>query len=315
MGKHRLTVYIEVLNEKANTCNKFALCKACIDKVSREYAYSNKIVNTKKCVKSHLSKCENFFAMYGGEKGSEILQDTDSETTKARIFSSNKRSRTVFENDNFNRQSSEVCEDECDSDNESVMSFNSNATSNTNTTSTTLSSKMTITGPLDNFTVRKLSTNQERKWWYLVLKATISNGWSFRWVENKDSQEMFYFLNPTLKLPNWKRLEGKILENASKDIIKSIEKKAQADLIGVTLTIDGWTNVVNQNLIGSVLITSKGEVLVWKAYDISTERSRTEEVKEKIESLTKDVQDAGIKVAAVVTDSASQYASARYVIY
>ena len=122
---------------------------------------------------------------------------------------------------------------------------------------------------------------------------------------------MFYFLNPTLRLSHRKQLGGQILKDASKDIIKSIKKKAQADVIGVTLTMDGWTNVVNQNLIGSVLITSKGEVLVWKAYDISTERNRTEEVKEKIESLTKDVQDAGIKVAAIVTDSASQYASAR----
>jgi hypothetical protein len=278
MGKHRLTVYIEVLNEKANTCNKFALCKACIDKVSREYAYSNKIVNTKKCVKSHLLRCENFMALYGEEKGLEILQDTDSETTKAKtkVSLSKKRSRTIFENDdNFKEQSSNG---EDDSDNESIMTFNSNSTSNTNSTSTTLSSK---TGPLDKFAVRKLTTNQERKWWYLVLKATISNGWSFRWVENEDSQEMFNFLNPTLRLPHRKRLGGQILKDASKDIIKSIEKKAKADSIGVTLTIDGWTNVVNQNLIGSVLITSKGEVLVWKAYDISTERSRTRRSKRK----------------------------------
>ena len=156
MGKHRLTVYIEVLDEKANTCNKFALCKACINKVSREYAYSNKIVNTKKCVKSHLSRCENFFSTYGDEKGLEILHDTDSETTKAnaKASSSKKRSRAIFENDNnFNDQ---LNEDECGSDNESVMTFNSNttsntnATSNTNTTSTTSSSK---TGPLDNYAV------------------------------------------------------------------------------------------------------------------------------------------------------------------
>ena len=45
MGKHRLTVYVEVLNEKANTCNKYALCKACIDKVSHEYAYTVKGFN------------------------------------------------------------------------------------------------------------------------------------------------------------------------------------------------------------------------------------------------------------------------------
>ncbi|CAG8684680.1 5794_t:CDS:1 [Funneliformis caledonium] len=160
MKKHRLTIYIQVLNEKANTCNKFALCKACIDKVSREYAYSNKIVNTKKCVKSHLSKCENFFAIYGEEKGLEILQDTDSETTKAQNISSKKRNRTFFINDNFIIK---LSEDECDSDNESVMIFNSNTTSSTYTSNTTLSNKMGIAGLLDNFAIRKLSINQERK--------------------------------------------------------------------------------------------------------------------------------------------------------
>ncbi|RGB26717.1 hypothetical protein C1646_770082 [Rhizophagus diaphanus] len=210
--------------------------------------------------------------MYGKKKGLEIIQDTDSETTKVntRIFSGKKCSRTIFEDENyFNNQSSE---DEYDSNNESVMTFNSNTTSNTNTTftsSTTLSNKTGITGPLDNFAVRKLFTNQEQKWW------------------------------------TWE----KILKDASEDIIKSIETKAKADLVSVMLTIDSWTNVINQNLLDSILITSKGEVLVWKAYDINTERSRIAEVKEKIESLTKNVQDAGIKVAAIVTDSALQYAS------
>lgn len=120
--------------------------------------------------------------MYSKEKGLEIIQNTDSKTTKAnaKIFSGKKRSRTIFKDENyFNNQSSE---DEYDSDNESVMTFNSNATSNTNTTfitSTTLSSKIEITGPLDNFAVCKLSTNQKWKWQYLVLKATISNRWNF----------------------------------------------------------------------------------------------------------------------------------------
>jgi hypothetical protein len=164
---------------------------------------------------------------------------------------------------------------------------------------------------MDKFAIRKLSKSEERKWWYVVLKATISNGWSFRWVENKDSQEMFTILIPNLKLPTRKRLSGKILTNASLDITQSIEKKAKEDSIGATLTLDGWTNVVNQNLLGSVLITSSGEVLVWKAEDISTDRSRKEEVQAKIEELTKSVKDAGIKISAVVTDSAAQYASAR----
>jgi hypothetical protein len=98
MGKHRLTVYIEVLNEMANTCNKYAICRACKTKVSREFAYANKIVNTKKCVKQHLRKCENFFAIQGKGNGEEILNNTDSETTKERQRANltNKKKRRKF---------------------------------------------------------------------------------------------------------------------------------------------------------------------------------------------------------------------------
>jgi hypothetical protein len=98
MGKHRLTVYIEVLNEMANTCNKYAICRACKTKVSCEFAYANKIVNTKKCVKQHLRKCENFFAIQGKENGEEILNNTDSETTKERQWANltNKKKRRKF---------------------------------------------------------------------------------------------------------------------------------------------------------------------------------------------------------------------------
>ena len=105
-----MTEYVLVL--KANSCNKFAICKACKTQVSYDFAYHNKIVNTKKCVKQHLWFCENF-------------------------------------------------------------------------------------------------------------------------------------------LPN----TGE----------KLIENKARSDEIGVSLILDGWVNVVNQNLLGSVLVTSKGEVLVWRA--------------------------------------------------
>ncbi|CAG8790709.1 5693_t:CDS:2, partial [Dentiscutata erythropus] len=52
MEKHRLTIYIELLNEKANSYNKFALCK---------------------------SYCENFFAIYGEEAEQDILDNTDIE--------------------------------------------------------------------------------------------------------------------------------------------------------------------------------------------------------------------------------------------
>ncbi|KAF0524717.1 hypothetical protein F8M41_014981 [Gigaspora margarita] len=54
--------------------------------------------------------------------------------------------------------------------------------------------------------------------------------------------------------------------------------KLQNDLVGPTLTFNGWTNIVNQNIKESVFISSKGEVLIWKGIDISSERERYKEM-------------------------------------
>ncbi len=75
--------------------------------------------------------------------------------------------------------------------------------------------------------------------------------------------------------------------------------------------MDSWTNVVNQNIMGSILITNSGEVLVWHTMDISGERSRTAEVKAKINSITKSGLNENIKISAIVTDSHSSYTAAR----
>lgn len=149
------------------------------------------------------------------------------------------------------------------------------------------------------------------RFYYLLLKATISNGWSFRWVDNPDSITLFKFINPQINLPKRRMLGGKILENASNQLVQEIQDKAQNDTHGVTITLDGWTNVVNQNILGSVLITSSGEVLVWQAKDISGERSRTSEVKEKLVEIINSVKEKNIKISAVVTDSHASYAAAR----
>ena len=81
----------------------------------------------------------------------------------------------------------------------------------------------------------------------------------------------------------------------------------------VTLTFDGWTNVKNEQLLGTVLITSEGRPFVWRAVDISSERENYTNVMEKTELMLSELKDKGIIVCAVVTDSASAYAAARYV--
>jgi hypothetical protein len=61
-----------------------------------------------------------------------------------------------------------------------------------------------------------------------------------------------------------------------------------------------------------LFITSSGEILIWKASDISSERERMIEIIPKIEDLIKDARDnLGAKVIAIISDSAAAYAGAR----
>jgi hypothetical protein len=175
-------------------------------------------------------------------------------------------------------------------------------------------------GPLDFFVTRPLATrkltkNEQILFEKLMIRATVSAGFPLRWVENKEIQELFHFLNPGLKLPGRISLGGRILNDESKTLEVEMTKKLKEDSVGVTLAFDGWTNVLNQNILGSVFITLKGEVIIWKAVDVSDELERWKEVVEKTEIMFKEIDNMGVNLISVVTDSAPSYAAARYVLF
>ena len=91
-----------------------------------------------------------------------------------------------------------------------------------------------------------------------------------------------------------------------------METAIKEDPVGVTLTFDGWTNVKNEQLLGTVLLASNGKPYVWKAVDISSERENYTAVIEKTEAMLTELRNKEITVCAIVTDSASAYAAARY---
>ncbi len=55
---------------------------------------------------------------------------------------------------------------------------------------------------MDNYIVRPLSTNDQKKFNILLLRLTISCGWALSWVNKPEAKELFHFLNPSLKLPD-----------------------------------------------------------------------------------------------------------------
>ncbi|CAG8835635.1 12780_t:CDS:2, partial [Racocetra persica] len=163
---------------------------------------------------------------------------------------------------------------------------------------------------MDRYLLRPLSEDQQKHFKQLLLKATVLCGLAFFWVENPEIKALFEFLYPPVKLPSRKKLCGQILAEYAQNITKSIKEIAQSDKNGVTLTYDGWKNIKKESIFGSVLIISKGKILVWSAEDISNERTKWPDVQRRTENMLDDLKKKEIKVIAVVTDCASEYEAA-----
>jgi hypothetical protein len=145
-----------------------------------------------------------------------------------------------------------------------------------------------------------------------LLRVTVLNGFPFQWIENQATLELFEFLNPNLILPGRKVLLNRILNDETESLDLLRDEKLNSDKTGIALVFDRWKNILNQHIFGALFITSSGEILIWKASDISSERERMIEIIPKIEDLIKDARDnLGAKVIAIISDSAAAYAGAR----
>ncbi|CAG8824664.1 21091_t:CDS:2, partial [Gigaspora rosea] len=175
---------------------------------------------------------------------------------------------------------------------QNIINMATSTSKKLSTTSTHSSSSLFVSNnflkkqtTLSQYIGRPLNASEVPKFERLVLRAIISTGVAFRWIENPEVRELFQFIAPYLKLPDQRSLGNRILMNATNEVQKTIKDLACDDKIGVTIAFDGWRNVVNQELMGIVFITSSGETLIWGAEDISIERQRKEEVIFRIRNL------------------------------
>ncbi|CAG8483559.1 18804_t:CDS:2 [Racocetra fulgida] len=114
-------------------------------------------------------------------------------------------------------------------------------------------------------------------------------------IENPEFKALFSFIFPHLKLPDQKMLSNYILISATNEVQTTIKELACQDKIGITIAFDGWRNVVNQELMDIVFITSSGETLIWRADDINIERQRQEEVIARIHMLFEETKELNIR--------------------
>jgi hypothetical protein len=140
----------------------------------------------------------------------------------------------------------------------------------------------------------------------------ISNGLPFSFAKNPETCELFKFCVLAIKLPIAKKLSGSILTNVSENLVKKNINIAQKDLHGVTAAFDGWVNVRSEHLFGVMFITSEGKTITWGAKDISSNRSKTQDVVYYIKDIMEQADKYNIKINCFVSDSAGEYAAARY---
>ena len=200
----------------------------------------------------------------------------------------------------------------------SISSFLTNSTNSTSSTNFTKQSfefnkKQKSQSLLPKYAIRNITKTEIPTFHDLLIKMTISNGWAFQWVNNPSTQAFFHWLNPNLKLPDKKQLAGPILDQAIQNVDKVRQDKLNQihEQAGITLAFDGWKNIINQEILGIMMIMPSGETLVWKAIDISDQRERAIDIILHIENLLEELKEKSIKIAAIVSDSAAAYASAQ----
>ena len=185
-----------------------------------------------------------------------------------------------------------------------------NITNDTSTTSSIIQKQPLISGYLQ----RPMSQKDIPYLENLILRMCVSNGLPFSFIENEDTKAFFNFLAPGIELPTHKKLGEQILLNTSKNLQESIIKIAQSDENGVTVAVDGWSNVKQEKLWGVVLVTSNGKPLIWGAQETTSERSQTQDVIHHFENLMNELNDKNINTTAFISDSAGEYVAARCVI-
>jgi hypothetical protein len=306
MGRraHFLTPYIVVLHavKKANKSNKYAVCRACISVIGKDEAYKAKFANTKKECARHIKNCTSFAQKYSPKQIEKLLDDAAKDGAKLKQNKPpRKRSRTE----------SVLSSSDESSDNNNSISGQTRTSDNNDNDGEKSSSLNEVT--LDNYIFRPLTLIQEQKLEQLLLNVTVSCGFAFRWIEDPVVKKLFHWLNPMIILPSRKVLSGRILKNATKEVSTKLLDNAKKDSFGITLAFDGWKNVARQHLFGIVLITSTGEMIIWKTIECGGNRGTANEIIRITQELFTELDQEEIKINGLVTDSASENTSARYI--
>ncbi|RHZ86270.1 hypothetical protein Glove_52g163 [Diversispora epigaea] len=276
--------YIITTRKKSGSSNKLCYCKACYNKYGENDPELKAIVDKTDRILSHFRNCSNFDEAYNQEEKKIIFSLASKKKINLgkrsvnNLSNNNNQPAKIQRNTSFSSQaSSSSAQASSSSAQASSSSAQASLFSAQASSSSTQALSLLNYGPLDNFITRPLSSIDRKKFNLLILRVTISCGFALSWVNNPEVIELFKFLNPLIKLPDRKTLSDKILHEAVTDLNNTMIEKLESDRIGITLSFDGWINVREQELMGTIIMSSDGQPYVWKAMDISGERHKTDD--------------------------------------
>ncbi|CAG8476534.1 6432_t:CDS:2 [Scutellospora calospora] len=161
------------------------------------------------------------------------------------------------------------------------------------------------------FVVRQLSPTEQNEFHRRLLCMIVENGLSFRFTGTKTFHEFVAFFNTTVKIPSRRTLSKKILKEYAEKLESSQVSALLETQEPVTIMFDGWKNVCRQEILGAVILSATNRLYIWGAEDISGTSQKTDNVLNTIRAFLECAKNQNLNVVAMVTDSASSYASAR----
>ncbi|CAB4473720.1 unnamed protein product [Rhizophagus irregularis] len=214
-------------NIKINQSNCLAICKGCIAVKGLTWAETEaqklKMSNTVPSIGKHLSECENFKITYPDEINyvKENIEARKQRTNDLRTTNNLKKQLGTNQFQNL-RETSQDYLDETEDDR---ASFTTHSTRTNDSHSAykrlrqdSFGQGVKIQTTMNQFIGRKILPNEIPIFHRLLLRMTISNGWTFQWVENQETIEFFNFISPSLQLPSRKTLADTILKESAKNV-------------------------------------------------------------------------------------------------
>ncbi|CAG8625047.1 18320_t:CDS:2, partial [Racocetra persica] len=204
-----MVFYFKILDKFANKSNKAAICRACYEALGDE---AKKLTNKANLCYNHLKSCPHCALKHTKEELEEILQ-LDKEVMQESDHESNEEENS------------------------------SNKTEHTTSQNLINPFKRKKQTSVSQYLHHSLSEKIQQQFERHLIRSTVMNGMSFRWIEDEDIVAAFKLANPAIQLPLRRKLSGSILKKEVNITKEQFEITAKDGPIGVTLAFDGWKNV------------------------------------------------------------------------